>query len=93
MSKLIAIAQFGYITRDLQGTHLWMGEKAQTFPTYNARFGSNEPWMLIEEDDSVWAVEGNGLRPSHLGVGISDANAPMYTLNTTEVHAVMFEES
>lgn len=43
MSKLIAIAQFGYITRDLQGTHLWMGEKAQTFPTYNARFGSNEP--------------------------------------------------
>ena len=33
------------------------------------------------------------MRPSHMGVGISDANAPMYTLNTTEVHAVLFEET
>jgi len=40
----------------------------------------------------VWSVEGNGTRPSHFGVGISEENAPMYTLNTTEVHAVMFEE-
>ena len=36
-------------------------------------------------------IEGNGMRPSHLGVGMS-ANAPMYTLNTTEVHVVMFKE-
>ena len=69
MSKLIAIAQFGYITRDLQGTHLWMGEKAQTFPTYNARFGSNEPWMLIEEEDGDRVQSGDDapFRRPHMG--------------------------
>ena len=40
------------------------------------------PWLCIE---------GNGMRPSHMGVGMA-LNQPMYTLNTTEVHAVMFEE-
>lgn len=50
--RVLMIAQFGYITRNLQGTHLWTDEGGVlTYPTYNARFGSNEPWMLIEEDD------------------------------------------
>ena len=40
----------------------------------------------------VVCIEGNGTRPSHMGVGMS-IDSPMYTLNTTEVHAVMLEES
>ena len=34
--------------------------------------------------------EGNGLRPSHMGVGISQGGV-QYTLNATEVHAVAFQ--
>ena len=34
--------------------------------------------------------EGNGTRPSHLGVGINDGKV-MYTLNSTEVHGVVYE--
>ena len=60
--------------------------------TLRSRDYKSAPVVLYEEDPSVFSVEGNGMRPSHLGVGISDANAPMYTLNTTEVHAVMYEE-
>lgn len=31
------------------------------------------------------AIEGNGCRPSHLGIGINDGKT-MYTLNSTEIH-------
>ena len=37
----------------------------------------------------VYAIEGNGARPSHLGDGYSEADA-MYTLNTIERHAVAY---
>lgn len=37
------------------------------------------------------AIEGNGCRPSHLGIGINDGNV-MYTLNSTEVHGVVLKE-
>lgn len=43
------------------------------------------------KDPQVVAFEGNGTRPSHLGAGISD-NGVQYTLNTTEVHAVAFQD-
>lgn len=36
------------------------------------------------------AIEGNGSRPSHRGGGINDGKK-MYTLNTTEVHGVIYE--
>lgn len=36
------------------------------------------------------AFEGNGTRPSHLGIGINDGKV-MYTLNSTEVHGVVYE--
>lgn len=36
------------------------------------------------------AIEGNGTRPSHMGIGINDGNV-MYTLNSTEVHGVVYE--
>lgn len=37
----------------------------------------------------VIALEGNGIRPSHLGNGFS-IDAPMYTLNTIEHHCVCY---
>lgn len=38
----------------------------------------------------VYALEGNGARPSHLGCGYSD-DGKMYTLNTIEQHAVCYD--
>ena len=37
----------------------------------------------------VIALEGNGIRPSHLGNGFSDCGQ-MYTLNTIEQHGVCY---
>ena len=37
----------------------------------------------------AYALEGNGARPSHMGVGYSD-NGKMYTLNTIEQHSVCY---
>ena len=42
-------------------------------------------------EESVVAIEGNGMRPSHKGTGISDEGVS-YTLNTTEVHGVGYKE-
>lgn len=42
-------------------------------------------------EESVVAIEGNGMRPSHKGTGISDEGVS-YTLNATEVHGVGYEE-
>lgn len=39
----------------------------------------------------VYAIEGNGIRPSHQGLGFSD-DGTMYTLNTIERHGVCFEK-
>ena len=38
----------------------------------------------------VYALEGNGARPSHQGCGYSD-DGKMYTLNTIEQHAVCYD--
>lgn len=38
----------------------------------------------------VIAMEGNGIRPSHMGNGYSESGA-MYTLNTIEQHGVCYE--
>lgn len=35
--------------------------------------------------------EGNGTRPSHLGTGFETKGKVMYTLNSTEVHGVIYE--
>ena len=42
------------------------------------------------KDDHTYAFEGNGYRPSHRGSGISEPDGNMFTLNTTEVHGVMY---
>lgn len=39
----------------------------------------------------VFALEGNGARPSHMGNGYSDCGV-MFTLNATEYHSVCYEE-
>ena len=36
------------------------GGGVQTYPTYQARMGSNEPWMLIEEKDGDMDGESGG---------------------------------
>lgn len=40
----------------------------------------------------VYALEGNGARPSHLGKGFSE-DGTMYTLNTIETHSVCYRKS
>lgn len=46
---------------------------------------------LSDTHIEVLAVfEGNGCRPSHKGLGISKSDK-MYTLNSTEVHGVIYE--
>ena len=37
----------------------------------------------------VYALEGNGARPSHMGAGFS-GNGKMYTLNTIEQHSICY---
>lgn len=39
--------------------------------------------------DTVIAIEGNGIRPSHKGNGYSNSDI-MYTLNTIEQHSVCY---
>lgn len=39
----------------------------------------------------VFALEGNGARPSHMGRGYHD-DGTMYTLNTIEQHSVCYED-
>ena len=46
--------------------------------------------ILQKKPKVLAAIEGNGSRPSHRGGGINDGKK-MYTLNTTEVHGVIYE--
>ena len=43
--------------------------------------------VLQKKMRCIAALEGNGTRPSHIGIGINDGKK-MYTLNGTEVHSV-----
>jgi DNA (cytosine-5)-methyltransferase 1 len=51
----------------------------------------NGDYTVIEKHPTV-AIEGNGSRPSHKGDGYSVSDV-MYTLNTTEQHAVAHAEA
>ena len=42
-----------------------------------------------EPRSNIVCLEGNGARPSHRGIGFLESEV-MYTLNTTEVHAVAY---
>ena len=44
--------------------------------------------MIME----VIPIEGNGSRESHKGIGFTESDT-MYTLNTTEVHAIAFRKT
>lgn len=39
----------------------------------------------------VYALEGNGARPSHMGNGFNDSGV-MYTLNTIEQHSICYKQ-
>ena len=59
-------------------------------PTLEARAGTggnNQPFVV---ESKTVAIEGNGSRPSHKGDGYVESDV-MYTLNTTEQHAVAFQ--
>ena len=56
----------------------------QTLTSRMGTGGGNVP-MILEPIP----IEGNGARPSHYGNGYRDGGA-MYSLNTTEVHAVAY---
>lgn len=56
----------------------------QTLTSRMGTGGGNVP-MILEPIP----LEGNGARPSHFGSGYRDGGA-MYSLNTTEVHAVAY---
>ena len=43
-----------------------------------------------EPRPDIICLEGNGIRPSHMGCGFSVWGV-MYTLNSTEVHGVAYE--
>lgn len=45
--------------------------------------------MARKISDDTICIEGNGIRPSHKGIGFSESSV-MYTLNATEVHAVCY---
>ena len=43
----------------------------------------------MKNEESYVCIEGNGIRPSHKGIGWSVGGA-MYTLNSTEIHCVCY---
>ena len=59
-----------------------------TLPASMGMGGGYTP-MIVEVTGTVIPIEGNGARPSHFGNGYRDGGA-MYSLNTTEVHAVAY---
>ena len=46
----------------------------------------------VSQDQTLFALEGNGSRDSHFGNGYSQSNT-MYTLNTTKKHAVCYRKT
>lgn len=48
----------------------------------------NDTWRVSRSD--IVCLEGNGIRPSHRGDGYK-ATDVMYTLNSTERHAVAYQ--
>lgn len=62
--------------------------KAKTARTLDLNGGNpacNQGGVIV-----LAAIEGNGGRPSHMGIGINDGHV-MYTLNSTEVHGVILK--
>ena len=61
--------------------------EAQTSRTLDLNGGNpacNQGGVIV-----LAAIEGNGARPSHQGGGYNDGKI-MYTLNSTEVHGVVY---
>lgn len=77
---------------DIQSKHI-VGEdgKAETLYSGECRYGGGEAYVMQRATPTeVIAIEGNGSRPSHRGDGYSTEDV-MYTLNSTEHHAVAIE--
>jgi len=66
---------------------IYEAETSRTLDLNGGNPACNQGGMVV-----LAAIEGNGSRPSHLGIGINDGKT-MYTLNTTEVHGVIYDLS
>lgn len=68
---------------DIQSKHIHSPDGVAS-PLYagECRWAGGELYVLA-------CIEGNGCRPSHIGLGITTNGKTMYTLNSTEVHGVV----
>ncbi|MBO7462031.1 MAG: DNA cytosine methyltransferase [Bacteroidales bacterium] len=57
----------------------------------NCGMSTGRNGVLILTDTDTVVLEGNGTRPSHKGDGYKESET-MYTLNSTEVHGVCYDE-
>ena len=71
---------YGVVSKG-NGEAFLMREKHMSLSVGGGQAGQGYPCVLA-------AIEGNGSRPSHKGIGINDGKV-MYTLNGTEVHGVI----
>lgn len=68
---------------------IYVAETSRTLDSLNCGYpGCNQGGMAVVQPVTV-CIEGNGSRPSHKGDGYSESDT-MYTLNTTEQHAVAY---
>lgn len=65
-------------------THSYDRRSVVSLVQWRKNMGGLSPYILA-------VFEGNGSRPSHKGPGISTNGDKMYTLNSTEVHGVVYE--
>lgn len=89
MIKCYAISSFNSNAMKSKNPHSGI-YKANTSRCLDLNGGNpscNQGGIIVLE-----AIEGNGGRPSHMGLGISDGRM-MYTLNATEVHGVIYEKN
>lgn len=71
---------------DVQSKHIQPSDGlAETLYSGECRYGGGESYVL--NDDPTFCLEGNGSRDSHRGDGYIESDT-MYTLNSTERHAV-----
>ena len=72
---------------DVQSKHIYTPDGiAEALCNGEKRWGGGLPPHVL-----IAVFEGNGSRPSHKGLGITTECDTMYTLNSTEVHGVVYE--
>ena len=68
------------------------GEVSATLTSACGSSTGTGPKVITSEEDRLICIEGNGARESHKGDGYKESQT-MYTLNTTEQHAVAYRKT